>query len=207
MSLHRVTRARADVPVVLIDTGYLFPETYCFVDALRERLRLNLKVYRPELGPAWMEARLGKLWEQGVEGIRRYNHLHKVEPMRRALDEPGARTWIAGIRRSPSESRASAQYLERHDGRWKFHPIVDWRDHDVWRYLTRHGLPTTRCGTGATCRSATCTRCAAGSPACARRTPASSASRANAAGTWSARIWTAKPLRSERDAAKLRASP
>ncbi len=141
VSLHLVTRGRPDIPVVLIDTGYLFPETYRFVDELRERLHLNLKVYRPELGTAWMEARCGRLWEQGRDGIERYNRLRKVEPMQRALDELGVRTWIAGIRRSQSESRAQADFLELHDGRWKLHPIADWRDHDVWRYLNRHDLP------------------------------------------------------------------
>jgi len=141
VSLHLVTRARLDMPVILIDTGYLFPETYRFVDQLRDRLHLNLKVFRPEVGAAWMEARFGKLWEQGSDGIARYNRLRKVEPMQRALDELGVRTWIAGIRRSQSESRAHVEFLELHDGRWKLHPIVDWRDHDVWRYLNRHELP------------------------------------------------------------------
>ncbi|MBL8197459.1 MAG: phosphoadenosine phosphosulfate reductase family protein, partial [Chromatiales bacterium] len=44
--LHLVTRQRPDIPVVFIDTGYLFPETYTFVDQLTERLKLNLQVYR-----------------------------------------------------------------------------------------------------------------------------------------------------------------
>ena len=141
VSLHLVTRLEPDIPVILIDTGYLFPETYRFVDELRERLRLNLKVYRPEVGTAWMEARFGKLWEQGLAGIERYNRLRKVEPMQRALGELGVRTWIAGIRRSQSQSREHVDFLELHDGRWKLHPIADWRDQDVWRYLNRHDLP------------------------------------------------------------------
>jgi len=37
------------LPVLLVDTGYLFPETYRFVDELTERLNLNLKVARPVL--------------------------------------------------------------------------------------------------------------------------------------------------------------
>ena len=36
--LHLVTAQRADIPVVLIDTGYLFPETYAFIDELTDRL-------------------------------------------------------------------------------------------------------------------------------------------------------------------------
>ncbi len=44
VSLHMVTRYRPDIPVIFIDTGYLFPETYEFVDQLTERLDLNLNV-------------------------------------------------------------------------------------------------------------------------------------------------------------------
>jgi len=141
VSLHMSAQAQPDIPVVLIDTGYLFPETYRFIDELTERLALNLKVYRPQVGIAWMEARYGKLWEQGVEGIRRYNQVRKVEPMQRALKELGIRTWIAGLRRSQAESRSQIDFLELRDGRWKLHPIADWSDYDVWRYLQAHDLP------------------------------------------------------------------
>ena len=141
VSLHLLSQARPDIPVILIDTGYLFAETYQFIDRLVDRLKLNLKVYRPVLSRAWMEARHGRLWEQGLEGIERYNRLRKVEPMQRALDELGVRTWFAGLRRSQSASRANAPVAELKQGRWKVHPIVDWSDRDVWEYLRRHDLP------------------------------------------------------------------
>jgi phosphoadenosine phosphosulfate reductase len=139
--LHLVTRRRRDIPVVLIDTGYLFAETYRFADTLTGRLGLNLKVYRPQIGIAWMEARLGRLWEQGLDGIERYNRMRKVEPMQRALDELGARTWFAGLRRVQSASRERIDFVELQNGRWKVHPIADWSDRDVGRYLARHDLP------------------------------------------------------------------
>ena len=141
VSLHLVTRQKPDIPVVLIDTGYLFPETYRFIDELTERLALNLKVYRPQIGINWMEARYGRLWEQGVEGIDRYNHIRKVEPMQRALDELGAGGWFAGLRRSQARSRAEIDFAGYRNGRWKFHPLADWSDRDVGIYLQRHGLP------------------------------------------------------------------
>ncbi len=141
VSLHLATQQNADLPVILIDTGYLFPETYRFIDELTDRLHLNLKVYRPQIGIAWMEARLGKLWEGGLDGIERYNRMRKVEPMQRALNELGVRTWIAGLRRSQTRSRANIDFLELRDGRWKLHPIADWTDRDVWAYLQEHALP------------------------------------------------------------------
>jgi len=139
--LHLVTKQRGDIPVILVDTGYLFPETYRFADELTARLGLNLKVYRPAIGIAWMEARLGKLWEKGRDGLEQYNRLRKVEPMRRALTELDARTWIAGLRRSQTAERRAIDFLELRDGRWKFHPVADWSDRNVWTYLQENNLP------------------------------------------------------------------
>jgi phosphoadenosine phosphosulfate reductase len=141
VSLHLVTQQKPDIPVIVIDTGYLFPETYRFIDQLSDKLALNLQVYRPQIGIAWMEARLGKIWEEGVDGITRYNRLRKVEPMQRALRELNVRTWIAGLRRGQSSSRKAIDFLELRDGRWKLHPIADWSDRDVWNYLQAHDLP------------------------------------------------------------------
>ena len=85
VSLHLVAQQSPSIPVILTDTGYLFPETYQFIDSLQQQLQLNLHVYRAALSPAWQEARYGKLWEQGVEGLERYNQLNKVEPLNQAL--------------------------------------------------------------------------------------------------------------------------
>jgi phosphoadenosine phosphosulfate reductase len=139
--LHLVTSQRPDIPVILVDTGYLFPETYRYVDDLTERLHLNLQVYRAALTPAWQEARYGKLWEQDVEGLDRYNQMNKVEPMQRALKELGARAWITGLRRQQSVSRQHLQVLGQQNGRIKVHPLVDWTDRDIYLYMTRHELP------------------------------------------------------------------
>ena len=139
--LHLVTVQQPDIPVVLVDTGYLFPETYQFIDEMSERLALNLHIYRAEHSAAWQEARYGKLWEQGLEGIERYNWLNKVEPMQRALRDLGAAAWISGLRRQQAKSRQNLDVLLWRNGRCKVHPLIDWTDRDVFRYLTRHNLP------------------------------------------------------------------
>lgn len=139
--LHLVTRQRPDIPVVLIDTGYLFPETYQFVDQLTDRLNLNLQVFRSALTPAWQEARHGKRWQQGLAGIEAYNRENKVEPMERALRELNVGSWFAGLRRSQSASRANVPFLKAQGERWKVHPIADWSDRDVYLYLKKHDLP------------------------------------------------------------------
>jgi phosphoadenosine phosphosulfate reductase len=139
--LHLVNRVIPKIPVVLLDTGYLFPETYRFIDELTERLKLNLKVFRSEASPAWQESRFGKLWDQGLPGIEQYNKINKQEPLDRALRDLGAETWFAGLRRVQSKTRAQIAPLEFSRGRYKVHPLFDWTDHDVGRYLTKHRLP------------------------------------------------------------------
>ena len=139
--LHLLSTQKNDIPVILTDTGYLFPETYRFIDELTERLQLNLKIYRSELTPAWQEARFGKLWEKGLEGLELYNRMNKVEPMKHALEDLQVGSWFAGLRRSQSSTREALPILAVHSGRFKLLPIIDWTDRDVHMYLTEHELP------------------------------------------------------------------
>ncbi len=139
--LHMVSRLWPEIPVVLLDTQYLFPETYKFADELTERLRLNLKVYSSPVSREWQEARHGKLWEQGADGIHQFNAMNKTEPMARALKDLNAEAWITGLRRSQSSTRANLQTLALQDGLVKVHPIYDWSNKDVHQYLTKHDLP------------------------------------------------------------------
>jgi len=138
--LHLVTQQKPDIPVILTDTGYLFPETYQFIDTLTEQLNLNLQVFRAEHSAAWQEARYGKLWEQGVEGIEKYNHINKVEPMNRAIQTLGVQTWFAGLRREQSGSRAHLPVLAVQRGVFKILPIIDWDNRQIFRYLQDNGL-------------------------------------------------------------------
>ncbi len=141
VSLHLIATVAPRTPVLLVDTGFLFPETYRFIDELTERLRLDLRVYHPAISSGWLEARHGRLWDQGSTGIARYNELTKLEPFRRALSELGIGTWLAGLRRVQAPSREKVPVVEVRDGRFKVHPIVDWTDRDVGQYLRRHNLP------------------------------------------------------------------
>jgi phosphoadenosine phosphosulfate reductase len=139
--LHLMTSIKPRIPVLLIDTGYLFTETYQFVDQLTERLDLNLKVYSARMSRAWQEARNGQLWDEGKSGIDRYNLINKVEPMDRALQDLSVGTWFAGLRREQSSTRETLSVLRLQQNRFKVHPLVDWNKRDIHRYLRQHDLP------------------------------------------------------------------
>jgi phosphoadenosine phosphosulfate reductase len=139
--LHLINQVAPSTPVILTDTGYLFAETYQFIDTLTEKLDLNLHIYNSPLSSAWQEARYGKRWEQGEEGLRHYNELNKVAPMKQALSDLGAQTWFAGLRRTQSDSRQNLNVLQKQAKQWKVHPIIDLSNRELHQYLTKHKLP------------------------------------------------------------------
>lgn len=139
--LHLATRVVPRIPVVFIDTGYHFPETYRFAAELTTRLDLNLKTYNPAQTAARQEALHGKRWEQGLDGLKAYNFDNKVEPMDRAVRELGASAWLAGLRRSQASTREALSVVQVQNKITKVHPILNWDDRAIYRYLTANGLP------------------------------------------------------------------
>jgi len=138
--LHMYTSIKPGIPVILLDTGYLFPETYRFIEELKTKLDLNLKVYRSSMSAGWQESLFGKLWEQGIDGIKKYNRINKVLPMVQALKELNLSIWHSGLRREQSESRKSLNYLSIQGEQFKFLPILDWSDENIKNYLDENNL-------------------------------------------------------------------
>jgi phosphoadenosine phosphosulfate reductase len=118
-----------DARVFTIDTGVLFPETIETWRRVEQRygIRIEVQDATSSDGVAWTAERCC--------GAR------KVEALERALD--GVSAWITGIRREQSETRAHARKVEwdATRGVWKFNPLADWSDDDVWSYIREHDLP------------------------------------------------------------------
>ncbi|TAG09793.1 MAG: phosphoadenylyl-sulfate reductase [Verrucomicrobia bacterium] len=139
--LHLIHKHAPKIPIIFIDTGYLFPETYRYMDDLKQRMDLDLRVYQPEFSAARMQALWGNLWEQGKAGADRYGLITKVEPMNRALLETGADVWLSGLRRSQSSTREHRPLVEQQKKTIKAYPILDWADAQVDLYFYENELP------------------------------------------------------------------
>jgi phosphoadenosine phosphosulfate reductase len=140
--LHLIHENAPEIPVVFIDTGFLFPETYQYAEELCARLpKLNLRIYQPAVSAARMQALWGNLWEGSKEDQDRYAMLTKIEPMNRALRETGADVWLSGLRRSQSKTRSDRPFVEQQKKTLKAYPILDWADAQVDLYYHQNGLP------------------------------------------------------------------
>lgn len=128
-------------PIIFIDSGFLFPETYAYAETLKDLLGLEILTYRPLLKPHQIVSEFGKLWEQGSEGIEKYSYLTKIEPLQRAFTELQITLWLSGIRREQSSERSRLLFIVEHAGVMKMHPILDKDTSFINRYMTTFGLP------------------------------------------------------------------
>jgi phosphoadenosine phosphosulfate reductase len=133
--LHRLG---ANIRIVELDTGLLFPETYETRDRLIEKYGLEVERIDPRQSVAEQEETEGPaLWSRDPD---RCCALRKVEPLERAL--VGMDAWITGIRRAQSPTRANARTVELDPrGVVKIQPLAAWSDEDCKGYLFAHDVP------------------------------------------------------------------
>jgi phosphoadenosine phosphosulfate reductase len=128
----------ANIRVVELDTGLLFPETYETRERLVEKYDLDLERIDPRQTVEEQALSEGpELWRRDPD---RCCALRKVEPLERALE--GMDAWITGIRRAQSVTRRDAKVLELDPrGVVKVQPLAGWTDEDVKGYLFAHDVP------------------------------------------------------------------
>jgi phosphoadenosine phosphosulfate reductase len=139
--LHLATQQNPNLPILFIDTGYHFPETLLFAKELTKKLNLNVTTVRPLLTPQKLEEEHGRLWEMGPPGLEKFHEIVRVEPLRRALSDLKPTLWVAGLRRTSSESREKLYVISSSQSRLKLLPLLDWSDRQVGDYLRLHSLP------------------------------------------------------------------
>ena len=134
-----LSRINAAVPILYLDTDFLFAETYATRDALVKRYGIAPIQVKSLLTPEQQAAQFGdKLWERQPDECC---NQRKVEPLARALKPYKA--WITGIRREQSARRATAKIIEW-DSQFelvKFNPLARWTNEDVWTYLKLYDVP------------------------------------------------------------------
>ena len=129
------------IPVLFLDTGYHFAETYAYRDRIAQEWNLNLINLLPEKTVAEQEAEHGLLYQSAPD---RCCGLRKVEPLFKALGNYG--TWITGLRREQAKSRAGLEEsalfaLPGGKQILKLAPLVDWTTRDVWYACSKYGIP------------------------------------------------------------------
>jgi phosphoadenosine phosphosulfate reductase len=126
--VHMLTQIEPAARVFTIDTGVLFPETLATWKRFEDRFGLSVEVFDAQSPDVpWTASRCcGEA---------------KVDALGHALG--GVDAWITGVRREQASTRTGAAKVERDEKRgiWKFNPLADWDEKDLWRYIHKHDLP------------------------------------------------------------------
>jgi phosphoadenosine phosphosulfate reductase len=138
--LHLLRKTLPKVPVLFLETGYHFPETYQFRDQLVRDWELNLVNVLPQQTVSEQESAFGVLYR---ENPTRCCQLRKVDPLLKALEL--YETWFTGLRREQSITRKNLKKAELHrlpSGRLltKVSPLADWTWGQVWEYTAANKL-------------------------------------------------------------------
>lgn len=139
--LHMVRAIHPKVPVLFLDTGYHFAETYAYRDQMTAAWDLNLINLTPRQTVREQEAQFGILHQTAPDQCCK---LRKVEPLFAAL--AGYETWFTGMRREQAKSRAQLQAIDHFTlpgGKQlvKLAPLAEWTTRDVWYYAQELGIP------------------------------------------------------------------
>ena len=139
--LHLVREFRPEIPVLFLDTGYHFAETYAYRDKIAADWNLNLINLLPAKTIVEQEAEHGLLFQIAPDRCCR---LRKVEPLFAAV--ANYKVWLTGLRREQARSRAALEEvadfaLPSGVTVRKLSPFADWTTRDVWELCAHFEIP------------------------------------------------------------------
>ncbi|MCQ3928839.1 MAG: phosphoadenylyl-sulfate reductase [Chloroflexi bacterium] len=137
-TLHMLSEIAPQTPVLTLDTGLLFQETYALMDEVERRFNLNLTRIRPALTVEQQAAEYGEaLWERDADQCC---HMRKVAPLDAVLGKYPA--WITGLRRDQTGRGATPiiSWDAKHQN-VKLSPFATWTEEMIWLYVHTYDLP------------------------------------------------------------------
>ncbi len=138
--LHLLRKRIPEVPVLFLDTGYHFSQTYEYRDRMAKEWSLQLVNVLPKQTVPEQESAFGIL---NRSDPTRCCQLRKVDPLLGALEPFDV--WFTGLRREQSPTRKNLKKVELHrlpTGKtlWKVSLLADWNWEQVWHYVNANGI-------------------------------------------------------------------
>lgn len=136
-----------NVKVFTLDTGRLNPETYEFIEKVRNHYGISIDIRTPEQEKLQNFVREKGLFSFYEDGHQECCGIRKIQPLKQKLATLDA--WITGQRRDQSpDTRASVELIEqdtafkgRGDSLIKYNPLALWTGAQVWEYIKVFDVP------------------------------------------------------------------
>ena len=135
--LDLVARVDPSVPVLVLDTGRLFPETYDYIRDLSRHLGLtDVRLQRPSDEEVMARDGDGELYRRDPDACC---EMRKTKPLGDALRAFDA--WVTGRKRFHGATRSTLRTIEAQDGRIKINPLATWEQNWIDDSFKERNLP------------------------------------------------------------------
>jgi len=131
--------------VFSLDTGRLHPETYQFIEEVRNAYNINIEVFFANRDATEKLVKEKGLFSFYKDGHKECCDVRKVDPLKRALNTVDA--WITGQRKDQSPgTRANVPVIQKDPtfgtgNLVKFNPLANWTSRQVWDYIRENNVP------------------------------------------------------------------
>lgn len=130
--------------VFTLDTGRLHPETYRFIEEVRNTYNIKIEVFLCDSKAVEKLVSEKGLFSFYKDGHKECCNVRKVEPLKRALKTLDA--WITGQRKDQSKTRVKVPVIQidptfGEGNLVKFNPLASWSSKQVWDYIRENNVP------------------------------------------------------------------
>ena len=138
---------RKDIQIFSLDTGRLHPETYRFIEKVREHYQIEIELLSPDHNALNAFVKSKGLFSFYQDGHQQCCGIRKVEPLSRKLATIDA--WITGQRKDQSldtrqeipEVQIDATFSTESHTLIKFNPLCNWNSAQVWDHIEAYQVP------------------------------------------------------------------
>lgn len=138
-------KIRDDVRVFSLDTGRLHPETYQYINQVRNHYKIDIELFCPDTADLEAFVKEKGLYSFYTDGHKGCCGVRKVAPLKRALNQLGA--WVTGQRKDQSPGTRTEVPVIQKDPIFgtgnlvKFNPLANWTSEQVWTYIRENNVP------------------------------------------------------------------
>lgn len=133
--------------VFSLDTGRLHPETYQFIEQVRQHYKIDIEICFPETQAVQSFVQEKGLFSFFQDGHQQCCGIRKVQPLRKKLATLDG--WITGQRKDQSPGTRNDLAVIETDAGFsapnktliKYNPLANWSSADVWNYIRMMEIP------------------------------------------------------------------
>ncbi|MFW6307739.1 MAG: phosphoadenylyl-sulfate reductase [Campylobacterales bacterium] len=136
-----ISRSQCNIPIVFIDTGFLFEDTIDYFYRLRS-IYNNLFFIRIRYDNDKDKFYSFADGSRKIDDTNSCCEINKVKALNDFIELNDIKCWFSALRRDQNSIRKDMEEFSRDkNGIYRVHPVIDWNSEEVFDYIKKRELP------------------------------------------------------------------